>query len=199
MFTFLARMIQDLNVYVGDTGSWLHDVKQDISAHMHLDERELRKAITPLYELKRESSDQVKDYLKDHLSVIPPKYVLRKLEWKFVENGMNDAYVRIEEQIAGRQSIWDSSQRQGSDSVDAAVWNDFNQEGACYECKLAIAIEQDQVDLLACIWYESDQKVEVGLASFASAQSMKERLRNFNVPSFVRIVTRNEMFRYWPP
>jgi len=196
IFGFLVQGILDLNVHVGNARSWLRDYwpRTAIRARRDLDQDGLKEVLRLLFELKQELSDQA---VEEYLSVIVPKYVLRKLEWKFVENGMNDVYVHIEKQIAGMQYIWDSSQRQGSNSIDAAVWNNLNQEGACYECKLGTAIEQDQIDLLCCVRYKSDQRIEVGLASFASASSIQKRLLNLDVPSFVKIIDRNEMFRYW--
>jgi len=191
MFIFLLQGILDLNV--DDAESWRTWVTQAINARADLDSNEPRQAVSLLYGLKRQFGDKTTDYL----SAIVPKYVLVRLEQQFQVSGAVDVCVCIQKKTTGGRYVWNSSQRQGSNSVDAAVWNDLNQEGACYECKLAATIKQDQIDLLSCIWHESDQKLEVGLASFASVSSIQKCLLNFNVPDFVKIVPRNEMLRYW--
>lgn len=139
-----------------------------------------------LFRLKKEFDDQAGEYF----SVIVPKYVLRKLEWEFVENGMNDVYVCID----NGQCIWGSSQRQGSKSADAAVWNDLNQKGACYECKLDRAIKRNQIDLLSCIWHKSNHAV---VASFGAYAVVKKHLLDFEVPNSLKIVGRDSMFEFW--
>jgi hypothetical protein len=191
VFIFLLQGILDLNV--DDAESWLVWAKKAINARRDLNSSDPKQAVILLYSLKKQLGSKATDYL----SAIVPKYVLRRLEQLFQVKGAVDVYVCIQKEVINRQHTWDSSQRQGSNSVDAAVWNILNQSGACYECKLGTTVKQDQIDLLSCIWHESDRRIEVGIASFASAPSMKKRILNLNVPSFVKTFTRNDIYASW--
>ena len=109
---------------------------------------------------------------------------------------MNDVLLCIERQRRRRTISWYSGTRIGSQSIDAAVWSDEKQSGACYECKLMEAIEQDQLDLLDEICSESQGKIEVGLASFTSEAAMNKCLLRFTVPKTLKILTRDTLYRH---
>jgi len=172
LFSFLVELILDLNVYTGDAQSWLNNPPPNIK--LYQSQPEVRRTVKLLVKLKRQFATQLGDYL----SAIVPKYTLRKMENRFGVNGRNEVYVCIKRD----QMHWDSSKRCGSRSVDAAIWDGKN--GACYECKLGTSIRQSQVDLLCCIYRESQRKMLVGLVSFASIEAMEGHIAGYrlNVP-----------------
>lgn len=185
-FAYLIRLIWDLNVYTGDASSWLTDIMSGIKAH--LDQRNLKQAVNLLFKLKKNFGDQIVHYL----SVVPPKYTLKKLEARFGVNGYNEICVCIER---GRMT-WDSSQEEGSNSTDAAIWNDQEQRGACYECKLDRPGErgQRQIDFLCRVYDKSQRKIQVGLVSFADHDRLKGYCLDRNVPDSVEIVGMQRLF-----
>ena len=185
-FSHLIWLIRNLNIYPGDVSSWLSDIMSDIKSH--LDRRNLRQAVTLLSRLKREFGSQVGRYL----SAIPPKYTLRKLEARFGVHGYNEVHVCIER---GRMT-WDSSQKVGSNSVDAAIWSDQDQRGACYECKLDRPGERGkrQINFLCRVYDKSQRKIQVGLVSFADHDRLEGYCLDLNVPDSVEVVGMQRLF-----
>lgn len=184
LFCILASSIIDLNVYLGNVQSWLRDPPAVIKAH--LNKPKVKQAIRLLLKLELQPGVQLGSYL----SAIVPKYTMRKLENRFMAHGYNEVYICIE----CNNMRWDSAQRVGSNSVDAAIWDDSRQSRACYECKLDTSIKQEQIDFLYCIYQESHQKIMVGLASFASTKALEKHIANLNITrSIVKVLGREDL------
>ena len=61
------------------------------------------------------------------------------------------------------------------------------------------AIKQDQLDLLGEISSESQERIEIGLASFTSEAALNKCLLKFRKPTNLKILARESLYRHWRP
>ncbi len=190
LYLFIVKSILDLNVDSAE--SWQCWVKKEINAYGDNYKEFLKQVCFYLFHLKKISEQNSENYL----AVLVPRLFLKKLEQRFGEVGSLDVFISIQKNINSGVNIWRSADRVGSNTVDSAIWNNHLQSGACYECKLGTPQKQAQIDLLYCISCESEQKIEVGIASFSSDEAMKKKLLSFEMPPIIKVVTRRDIFRY---
>lgn len=92
--------------------------------------------------------------------------------------GVLDAYIRV---LSNSKCLLDSTMVSSSNTVDIGLWDQDNQAGACYECKVSDSIKTNQLEWLQSIFNACQGCMDVVLATFAKEYALQVKMEALGI------------------
>lgn len=93
-------------------------------------------------------------------------------------------YIKLERECYVEIDTWSSRVHRTSEQgqlIDVGSWNPQHEEGKVFECKIGVGIKEHQLDLLDNIINQSNNKLNIFLASFAKKEVIKNRIDEMKI------------------